>query len=331
MDLELQRPTGLEDRGWTSIEGCLERLRRAARDQDRPLVIGAAKDLVEATAKVVLHARGETVASGDKYQQVVSHAHAALERQPGPELAADLTISAIATATKQIATQLRELRNRYGTGHGRAIAPEVAEELVLVSVDAAMLWCRWALRRLEHLIAGAPSRLAHDLDSGIFRTGQLAARLVAANLPHLDLREQHLLGVAVAHRAMRDTGLVKLEGVEACATAPGTDTWPAGYRAGLVEGLFLDPGGYVDANYWGIQRAAVVLASHPDADAVMQELSEKIGQASWSYRFASNAQTRHAVIRTMRDMTAVLPTDGSRQKWMEIADRLSAATEDEVL
>jgi hypothetical protein len=58
MDLELQRPTGLEDRGWASIEDCLERLRRAAQDQDRPLLIGTAKDLVEATAKVVLHARG---------------------------------------------------------------------------------------------------------------------------------------------------------------------------------------------------------------------------------------------------------------------------------
>jgi hypothetical protein len=33
MDLELQRPTGLEDRGWTSIEGCLERLRRAAQPE----------------------------------------------------------------------------------------------------------------------------------------------------------------------------------------------------------------------------------------------------------------------------------------------------------
>jgi Abortive infection C-terminus len=294
-------------------------------------MIGTAKDLVEATAKVVLHARGQTVASREKYQRVVNRAHAALERQPGPELAADLTIRDIATATKQIATQLRELRNRYGTGHGRAIAPEVAEELVLVSTDAAMLWCRWALRRLEHLIAGAPSTLAHDLDGAIFHTGELAARLAAANLPELDLPEQHLLGVAVAHRAMRDTGLVKLEGVEACATTPGTDVWPAGYRAGLVEGLFLDPGGYIDANSWGIQQAAIILASHPNADAVMQELSEKIRQASWSHRFASNAQTRRAAIRTMREMMAVLPTDASRQKWREIADRLSAATADEEL
>jgi hypothetical protein len=295
-------------------------------------MIGTAKDLVEATAKVVLHARGETVPSGERYQQVVTKAHAALERQPGPELATDLTISAIATATKQIAIQLRALRNRYGTGHGRAIAPEVAEELVLVSADAALLWCRWALRRLEHLIAGAPLTLAHDLDDGApFHAGELAARLAAANLPELDLPDQHLLGVAVAHRAMRDTRVVMWEGVEECATTPGTDTWPAGYRAGLVEGLFLDPGGYIDANSWGIQRAAAVLASHPDANAAMQELSEKIRQASWSFRFANSAQTRRAAVRTMRDMMAVLPTEGSRQKWMEIADRLSAATADGVL
>jgi hypothetical protein len=56
-----------------------------------------------------------------------------------------------------------------------------------------------------------------------------------------------------------------------------------------------------------------VLGSHPDADAVMQELSEKVEQASWSYRFASNTKTRRAAIRAMGDMVAVLPTDGSRQ------------------
>jgi len=63
----------------------------------------------------------------------------------------------------------------------------------------------------------------------------------------------------------------------------------------------------------------------------MQELSEKIRQASWSYRFASSVQTRRAVIRTMRDMVEVLPTDASRQNWREIADRLSAAPVDEAL
>jgi hypothetical protein len=31
-------------------------------------MIGSAKDLVEATAKVVLHARGETVASNENYR-----------------------------------------------------------------------------------------------------------------------------------------------------------------------------------------------------------------------------------------------------------------------
>jgi hypothetical protein len=74
-----------------------------------------------------------------------------------------------------------------------------------------------------------------------------------------------------------------------------------------------------------------VLASHPDADGVMQELSEKIAQASWSYRFASSAQTRRAVFSKMRDMVAVLLTDASRQSWREIADRFIAATVDEVL
>jgi hypothetical protein len=34
MDLELQRPDGLEDAAWASIEDCLNRLQRAVRDDD---------------------------------------------------------------------------------------------------------------------------------------------------------------------------------------------------------------------------------------------------------------------------------------------------------
>ena len=49
---------------------------------------------------------------------------------------------------KTIASQLPELRNRYGTGQGRPTVPTKADELVLVAVDAVLLWCRWALRRL---------------------------------------------------------------------------------------------------------------------------------------------------------------------------------------
>jgi hypothetical protein len=229
MDLELQRPDGLEDAAWASIEDCLNRLQRAVRDNDRLLTVGAAKELVEATARVVLHARGQPAASGEAYQQVVNRAHAAVERQPGPDLATDPAVRVIAQGAKTIATQLRELRNEYGTGHGRAFVPDVAEEIILVTMDAAVLWSRWALRRLQHLIAGMPSPLARELDEGnVFRSGELRDRLIAVDLPHLEPDDQRLLGVAVAQRAMRGTFVARWAQIQSIlASLEASSTWSA--------------------------------------------------------------------------------------------------------
>jgi hypothetical protein len=120
MDMTLDRPDGLGDSGWNSIQSCRDRLERAAEADDRPWVIGCAKELVEATAHVVLRERGIVVGSNEGYEPAVSRAHAALGRQPGPGLADDTAVREIALGAKRIAVQLRELRNRYGTGHGKS-------------------------------------------------------------------------------------------------------------------------------------------------------------------------------------------------------------------
>jgi Abortive infection C-terminus len=327
--LELERPEGLEDRAWESIEDCLNRLQRAFRDGDRLLIVGSAKELVEATARVVLDARGQPAASGEDFQEAVNQAHVALKRQPGPELAIDPAVRAIAQGSKTIATQLRELRNDYGTGHGRAFIPDVAEEVMLVGVDAAMLWSRWALRRLQHFIAGMPSMLARELHEGkTIRSGELRDRLVAVDLPSLDPDDQRLLGVAVADRAMRGTFVIKEDGVDACAEAQDASLWPPGYREGLAEGLFLDRKGHVYVEEWGARHTAIVLAAHPDPGAVLCALSEKIRQASWSPRFANSAQTRREVITSMREVEAVLPTYNGRRCWQQIAAHLVSRAEE---
>jgi hypothetical protein len=113
-DIELQRPDGLDETAWNSIEGCRVRLERARRDLDWSLVVGSAKDLVEATAKVVIAARGGTSPSEQEYVEALNEAHKALGRQPGPDLSDDPQILAVASSMLKIARSLREPRNQYG-------------------------------------------------------------------------------------------------------------------------------------------------------------------------------------------------------------------------
>jgi hypothetical protein len=75
---------------------------------------------------------------------------------------------------------------------------------------------------------------------------------------------------------------------------------PAAYRAGLVDGLFLNPDGYLDARAWGVRQAATTLASHPEAAGVLRDLSNRISQTSWSYQFSIAAATRQEAEMAMR-------------------------------
>jgi hypothetical protein len=161
-----------------------------------------------------------------------------LGRQPGEGLSDSTPLRDIAGGLKTIATQFAELRNAFGSGHGRSYEPEVVEEIIAFSVDAAVLWVRWALRRLEQQLYGALTPFINDPDHGIFYGQELANRLVPANVQELDEPDQRRLGVAVGQRAMRDAFLAKEQGVEACASG-GLDQWPAGYRRGLLAGLLL--------------------------------------------------------------------------------------------
>lgn len=90
---------------------------------DRPEeVIGAAKDLIEATAKHVLVEMGETVPPNANLpeltrlaqRQLVLHPEVLSPTRPGVD-----TIKRILGALSQIAIGVAELRNLYGTGHGQ--------------------------------------------------------------------------------------------------------------------------------------------------------------------------------------------------------------------
>ncbi|GAA2627174.1 hypothetical protein GCM10010411_75320 [Actinomadura fulvescens] len=268
--LILDCPTGVEAHNWAAIQTALDRLRRALQYEDHEQVIGTAKELVETVARVVLTTRGEAITDALKYRDAVNQAHLALARQPGSDLTDNEHLRAMVQSAKICAIQLSELRNSHGTGHGRAVAPEIVEEMWQVGVDAALLWTHWALRRLDVMSQGLPDPLIRDLADGTsFYRRDLAERLRAANLAALDPPEQRRIGLAVARRAMGQTNNVRREGIEACADSSDLTAWPPAYRAAAFEGLFLNERGLITLDDWSARWAARLLSPLEDESAAI--------------------------------------------------------------
>ncbi|MBD9730104.1 abortive infection family protein [Streptomyces caniscabiei] len=320
---EILKPKALDPASWSAIRDCFDRLQEAARTNDRPLVIGSAKDLVEATARVVLDSRGQPAGSNEEYDKVLNAAHRAIERQPGPGLSADAAVRQAANAAKKLAVQLRELRNSYGTGHGRSTLPPIEDEVIETCVDGALLWTRWALRRLQFLIIGSVQQLVTDLHNSTFSMGELAIRLQAANLPDLLFEDQRLLGVAVGQRAATNTFTVRIDGVEACAVSQDDAAWPVGYREGVADGLFLDSTGQirVDTNVFGPRLTAQLLVPHPRQVEVLRGLADKIRSAAWSTEFRG---LWRRVVEEMHAADAFFQQEGAKGSWLDIAEHIKA-------
>lgn len=131
----------------------LERIGSAVERDDPAQAIGSAKELIESTAKVVLHARGESVADSEDLPQLVRRAQQSLAVHPsdvteGPD--GSDAVKKVLGAASTIASGLSELRNRgYGTGHGpgrsrSGLGPRHAR----LAINAAKLWCEFMLDTL---------------------------------------------------------------------------------------------------------------------------------------------------------------------------------------
>ncbi|MEV7458833.1 hypothetical protein [Streptomyces rubiginosohelvolus] len=253
------------------------------------------------------------------YDTVLSQAHSAIEHAAGPGIAANDLLRKVPTLAKKLAAELRELRNRYGTGHGRPVVHNVTDEVVEVVVHGALIWTRWALERLQTVLLGAVEPLVRALREDVFYGGDLAERLLAANVPDLVEHDQRRLGLAVGQRTARNTFNVRIEGVEACSAEP--TRWPDAYRAGVVEGLFLNEDGQVATDPdFSVTCAAEVLKYHSSPDEVLGRLRELLGTASWTVEFqATHART---IAKMQEDSSRT--SGGSVAIWDAIAADLEA-------
>jgi hypothetical protein len=315
---ELKRPAGLGDDEWSSIQEVGDRLVRAKAALDEPLIVGTAKEMCEAIAKVVIGERGGMPGSSADMSELITTAHRLLDYQPGEGLANDPEIRRVAQGLKSIVLGVGEMRNRHGTGHGRAAPSGITEEHGELAYQAALLWSGWALRRLEPYIAGDVTALVRDLEGEIFHAGDLSRRLTLANLPRLADDEQVRLGIAVARRASRGTFVVSGEGIT--AVDPGDPgNWPTGYIAGLVAGLFFDPNGNVDLTAWKVNEAGRLIAGLHESASFLHRLIERLTTSAATYGGASDEDVRRETIQQFEKTAPLLPEGEPRRLWLETA------------
>lgn len=233
---------------------------------------------MESVSRIVLDLDGNPADPNSSFDTVVNRAHNLLAGQPGHELANDSPFSTLASQARKIASNLGAIRNQYGAGHGRARTPSLNDEMLTLALDGGLLWTRWALRRVGYFAMGRPSALINDLigEQQTFYSGLLKERLRAANLTGLEPRHQRSIGVAVGQRAMRQTFVVRWDGVDPCLQSDDLLEWPRDYRLGVAFGLWFDPEDRLTLTPQSVQDGLSMLDPVPDAAEDLASMIDRI-------------------------------------------------------
>jgi hypothetical protein len=123
----------------------------AALPGDPRLAIGATKEMLEATMRTIMDARGKPVGKDMDFPTLVTRCMTELGLTPNtaPADDAEKHVRKIANAAKAMIESANEFRNAAGTGHGRTIGKEQdvsADDASLVASSGFIL-AAWLLRR----------------------------------------------------------------------------------------------------------------------------------------------------------------------------------------
>lgn len=140
--------SGLE--GLREPAGIIEALDRAATslDRDPAGVVGAVKELIEATAKTVLESMGETVAKDEDLPSLIKRTQVALGLSPSSvrdDVDSAESVKKVLGGLSGIAIGLTELRNTDGSGHGRSRGTRLSPRHARLAVNGARAWCEIVL------------------------------------------------------------------------------------------------------------------------------------------------------------------------------------------
>lgn len=132
-------------------------------DADPAGVVGAVKELIEATAKTVLEHLGETVGRDADLPALLSQTQDLLGLSvSGVSGAVDSSaaIKKVLGGLKGIAIGITELRNTEGSGHGRTRVSNLTARHARLAVSAGRAWCEIVLDTYGD--PAAPWRRARD-------------------------------------------------------------------------------------------------------------------------------------------------------------------------
>lgn len=148
--IELNRPACMNDAEWSALTALRDRIDRALSEGDHSLVLGTAKELCEAVAKVTYQQRKERFGSNTDMSDLIPGAHRLVGRLPaGVDGAHGAAVRDLAQGAMKIANRIVDLRNRAGTGHGRPEPIHLDEVDARFAAGAAFLWCAWILPSAE--------------------------------------------------------------------------------------------------------------------------------------------------------------------------------------
>lgn len=140
-----------------NVEEHVSRIRDSL-EKDPALAIGSTKELLESVFKAVLHIEGAAIGKDDM-PKLWKKVQIALVLDPGQVTettpGADSLRRLLGSLT-QIVVSVTELRNLYGTGHGKSKAPKLDTESAQLLVAAGTALASYIMRRHEQIVSGAP-------------------------------------------------------------------------------------------------------------------------------------------------------------------------------
>lgn len=135
----------LKDSG--GIEEVIHRL-EILIDEDPPGVVGTSKELMEATAKTLLHELDIPFSSRDDFPKLVNKIQEALSLSPA-NVDADLdnstSLRKVLSGLSQIAMGINEIRNYKGSGHGRHVGSKLSKRHARLCMNVSLTWCELIL------------------------------------------------------------------------------------------------------------------------------------------------------------------------------------------